>query len=169
MSRMTCATPVAVATAVASLFVQACSGGNGTTARDAGSEHDSGSEATGNVVTHAPTMTAIYGEVLAPKCAQAFCHLGLAGSPPIFSDKEASYRALVNVPAAGTKCGDAGAAGLMRVVPGDPDASLLYRKIETPTPAGLCGDPMPGGGQPSLDSLQVQQIHDWIAQGAQDD
>jgi hypothetical protein len=117
-------------------------------------------------------MTAIYDQILNSRCAQPFCHLGVAGSPPIFSDKEASYGALVNAPASGMKCADAGAddagAGWVLVVPGDPDSSLLYRKIESPIPADLCGDPMPGGGQRPLDARDIQQIQQWITQGATD-
>jgi hypothetical protein len=118
-------------------------------------------------------MTAIYGEILTGRCAIPFCHLGIAGSPPLFTDQESSYRALVNVHASGTKCGpgdagaeeDAGSTPIL-VVPDQPDASLLYRKIERPTPPGLCGDPMPGGGEQQLDDKDIQQIRDWIAKGA---
>jgi hypothetical protein len=170
------------ATIFASLLVQACSGGGAQTTRDAG--HDSGSPPPR---TYAPTMTAIYDQILNSRCAQPFCHLGVAGSPPIFTDKEASYLALVNAPASGMKCGGAGAgdagageagageagaddagAGWVLVVPGDPQSSLLYRKIETPIPADLCGDPMPGGGQRPLDARDIQQIQQWITQGAMD-
>jgi hypothetical protein len=127
-------------------------------------------------------MTAIYDQILNSRCAQPFCHLGVAGTPPIFTDKEASYLALVNAPASGMKCGGAGASDAgagdagaddagavwVLVVPGNPQSSLLYRKIESPIPADLCGDPMPGGGQRPLDARDIQQIQQWISQGAMD-
>jgi hypothetical protein len=45
----------------------------------------------------------------------------------------------------------------------------LYRKVEHPVPSGLCGDPMPGGASEPLDARDIQQIQQWIAQGALDD
>jgi hypothetical protein len=181
-----------LATASVCFLLQACSGGSAQT--DAGLGQESGSDPSR---TYAPTMTAIYGEILSGRCAIPFCHLGVAGSPPLFTDPGSSYAALVNAHASGTKCGDAGtgqpapampepavedggeggaggdagaeeaaASGWILVVPGDPDASLLYRKIERPTPPGLCGDPMPGGGEQPLDDRDIQQIRTWIAQGA---
>lgn len=145
-----------------------CSSSSGESAKDAGKAHDAasdGNDLVGATRTYAPTMTAVYGEILVTKCAQPFCHLGAAGSTPIFMDKESSYHALVNMPAGGTKCADSGAT---LVVPGQPDQSLLYRKIERPSPMDLCGDPMPGGGQAQLDDGGIEQIRSWIAQGALD-
>ncbi len=52
---------------------------------------------------------------------------------------------------------------LMRVKPGDPDNSYLYRKI-TGAP-GITGARMPFGG-PFLSDAQIQLIHDWILAGA---
>lgn len=158
---------IATAIALVLALTPGCSGSNKETAKDAGEPHDGGSE-TGAIVvpmrSYAPTMTAVYEEILKKTCAQPFCHLGAAGSTPLFSDKDSSYQALVNMLAAGTKCGDSGA---VLVVPGDPDASLLYRKIEVPRPSDLCGDPMPGGGGPPLDDGGINQIKTWIEQGAQ--
>jgi hypothetical protein len=170
-----------LAAASVCLLVPACSGGSAQPTQDAGGADPSR--------TYAPTMTAVYNEILTGRCAIPFCHLGIAGSPPIFTDPDSSYHALVNAHASGTKCGPAmpeagageggtdGGAGVegdaqspwILVVPGDPDASLLYRKIERPTPKDLCGDPMPGGGEQQLEDKDIQQIHDWIAKGAKND
>jgi hypothetical protein len=49
--------------------------------------------------------------------------------------------------------------GWIRVVPGDPDASLLHAKLAGDAP---CGDPMPIGGAP-LDGTQLTCIADWIS------
>lgn len=54
------------------------------------------------------------------------------------------------------------APGSLRVLPGDPDVSLLVQKLNCSTPdAGL---PMPPGGAVSLD-LQAL-VHDWVRRGA---
>jgi len=65
-----------------------------------------------------------------------------------------SYSQLVNVPASGYPA--------IRVVPGDPEASVLYKKIDG---SGAYGANMPTGGQ--LPSTDVQKIRLWIEQGAQ--
>ncbi|NPA43417.1 MAG: hypothetical protein GXO27_05275 [Chlorobi bacterium] len=64
-----------------------------------------------------------------------------------------SYSQLVNVPASGYPA--------IRVVPGDPEASVLYKKIDG---SGAYGANMPTGGQ--LPSTDVQKIRLWIEQGA---
>jgi hypothetical protein len=79
------------------------------------------------------------------------------------STQDEAYSQLVGVSASGSKCAD---AGVERVVPGHPETSLLHLKVLNPPPAGLCGDPMPGGGRPALDARDLQQIDDWITQGA---
>jgi hypothetical protein len=114
--------------------------------------------------------------------------LGIAGTPPLFTDKETSYMNLVNVAATGAKCGasvgaadgggaeaeaaqagaaEAGAVPVL-VAPGHPESSLLYQKIENPSPPGLCGDRMPDGQDPLADA-DIQQIKEWITLGAMDD
>ncbi|MBE0566834.1 MAG: hypothetical protein IH621_12790, partial [Krumholzibacteria bacterium] len=50
-----------------------------------------------------------------------------------------------------------------RVVPGDPDASVLYRKL---TGDGGVGDRMPQGG--ALDAADIETVRRWIAEGAHD-
>ncbi len=153
------------ALALSCFLVLGCSGGDGQGSADSGTG-ESGSPSTD---THAPTMSAIYDNILSPRCAVPFCHLGIAGSPPIFSDKESSDSALVNVPARGTKCGGDAGGGAMLVVPMHPESSLLYQKIKSPSPAGLCGDRMPGGTLTPLPDADIGQIEQWIAQGATDD
>jgi hypothetical protein len=65
----------------------------------------------------------------------------------------------------------------MRVVPRDPDNSLLLEKISHDPPA--CGDFMPIGAKlaPNCNSMvstvcntqaEIQLVRDWIAQGAMD-
>ena len=54
---------------------------------------------------------------------------------------------------------------LMRVSPGDPANSYLYRKI---VGSGITGDRMPQGG-PFLADAQIKLIRDWIRRGAPND
>ncbi len=53
--------------------------------------------------------------------------------------------------------------GGMRVVPGEPDASVLYRKL---TGDGAVGPRMPQGGALAADDIET--VRRWIAEGAQD-
>ena len=58
--------------------------------------------------------------------------------------------------------------GMMRVVPGQPDMSLLMKKVEMAVPP--CGGPMPPDPMPpALTPAQLQQIRTWIMMGAKDD
>jgi hypothetical protein len=171
MPRPSCS---AIAIVVVALLAQACTGdGSDRQSISANRSDDAsaldGASSSGTRITvrsYAPTMTAIYDEVLSLKCAVTFCHFGAAGTTPIMSNKDHTYVQLVGIPASGAKCADAGLAGLLRVDPGHPETSLLYLKVENPPPAGLCGDPMPSGNAPPLEALDIEQIRQWIAQGA---
>lgn len=110
------------------------------------------------------TFTSVYDGVIARNC------LGCHGEVPsgeagvlLMATRAQAYAQLVNVPAGGTACAG---QGRIRVVPGDPDGSLLYNKVSKPQPA--CGLPMPAptGGLPAGD---VQLIRDWILRGAPND
>ena len=52
---------------------------------------------------------------------------------------------------------------VLRVAPGDPDASYLVRKVQGT--AGISGQRMPLVGPP-LDQATIDQIRSWIAAGA---
>ncbi|MFY0567704.1 PKD domain-containing protein [Archangium lansingense] len=73
-----------------------------------------------------------------------------------------SHASLVNTPAAGTPCGG---AGRTRVVPNNPDTSLLVNKLG-PTP--VCGIRMPQGNESHFDNNpgQLTRIRSWILAGA---
>ena len=64
--------------------------------------------------------------------------------------------------AAGNACHDAGA----RVVPEDPDGSLLVHKLEGRDADGapVCGDPMPRDRR--LPVQWIAAVRQWIADGA---
>lgn len=84
------------------------------------------------------------------------CH---GGSGALNLGASVSYANLVNVAAAGGSCAS---SGMLRVAPGDPTNSLLYRKVAATQP---CGNSMPRGG-PALAPADVEIIRRWIAGGA---
>jgi hypothetical protein len=82
------------------------------------------------------------------------------------SSAEASYESLVGADGAGVAVMNAVAAenGWLRVRPGDPEGSFLYRKLKLPG-AGE-GAPMPVGDV-MLSEPYMQALQGWIEQGAE--
>jgi polyvinyl alcohol dehydrogenase (cytochrome) len=112
--------------------------------------------------TFEPTFSAIFEEIfVADGCNTTSCHGGNQGNLSM-NTRDQAYANLVGTPAAGASCA---ASGLVRVVAGDPAASLLLDKVSSTTP--VCGTAMPPAGP--LDERQVEQIREWIARGALDD
>jgi hypothetical protein len=72
------------------------------------------------------------------------------------STAEAAYENLVGDSEASELCG-----GGARVIPGDPDGSVLIQRLE----GDGCGDQMPQGGEP-LPEKTLARIREWIADGA---
>lgn len=112
-----------------------------------------------------PTWPAIHARVIQPSCASAIgCHGPEPRSAALdLSSEAAGYAALVGVAAStdittGAVCGG---MGRTRVVPGDPDGSLLVEKLEG---APACGSAMPFGSP--LSATAMTAIRDWIAAGA---
>lgn len=106
------------------------------------------------------TFTEVYDEILFPRCAESICHGGAAGELDL-TTRDGAYLALVGVQAAGPQCMS---SGMVRVAPGDPDASLLYDKLSS-TPS--CGERMPIGTP--LTDAELARIASWIAAGAPND
>jgi hypothetical protein len=138
----------------------------------------SGSTDSGGSDSAAPLSfaTDIYGPIIHDHCI--FCHGptadGGAGSGIAFgkldmSSVDAGYSNLVNVAAKGGDCADVDGSTLVRVVPGDAGASLLYLKVNGFTTKPPCGSPMPKSGEiPDGGQAEVvAQIQEWINQGAQ--
>jgi polyvinyl alcohol dehydrogenase (cytochrome) len=110
----------------------------------------------------APGFSAIFDEIVVGQgCNTTSCHGSNQGNLSMTSRDEA-YANLVGVKAAGPLCGG---SGLIRVVPGDPDHSLLLDKISHLQPA--CGGPMPPTGQ--LSAQEIEQVRLWIEMGAAND
>lgn len=107
----------------------------------------------------------INDEILLPKCTFA-CHSGgefAAGGLDLEVDPRG---ALVEQNATAAVCsgGDA-----KRVVPFEPEESLLYQKIMAKLDgvAAPCGDAMPpGGNEPGLSEEEAELVRVWIQNGA---
>jgi catechol 2,3-dioxygenase-like lactoylglutathione lyase family enzyme len=115
----------------------------------------------------APTFSEIYRDLIMAKgCLVGACHGGPAGGLSMRSE-ELAYANLVGVSAMGRSslgshapnCAD---SGLKRVVPGNPDASLLVKKIEHTQP---CGAAMPAESVTIPGELSLR-VRAWIAAGA---
>ena len=105
--------------------------------------------------TLAPKLSTIHEEVFMPRCSANACHGGPGPSAQLDLERE-PYASLVDAPSDADE-------SVIRVVPGDPDASLLYLV--------LVGDShgvrqMPVGG--ALEDFEVEGIKTWIEDGAED-
>lgn len=120
------------------LVAAACGGGSSPTAPSSG-----------------PSLTATFSSiqsvVFQQRCVS--CHNGAVQTPDLRAG--AAYASLVNAPSTETN--------LLRVAPGDPEASYLIHKLEGR--AGIVGDRMPLGG-PFLSSADIAVIRSWIQAGA---
>ena len=117
---------------------------------DAGSEEDA---EVGEVVSFA----ALYSEVLEGQGCTNGCHGGDAGGLALYS-AEVAYENLVNTPAETPGC-----EVTMRVVPGDPEASMLWVRVRALDDD--CMPKMPPGSE-GLTQEDADHIYDWIATGA---
>lgn len=104
-----------------------------------------------------PRLSAIETEIFARNCTFSSCH-GASAPQMGMSLVAPAYAAISGVPSMEVPA-------MMRVAPGDPDASYLLQKITSPTP--LDGVRMPPD-QP-LAPHKIEAIRLWIAAGAQDD
>jgi hypothetical protein len=115
--------------------------------------------------TPSPTATSgafqeIQTTIFNTTCTGAFCHdvQGMSGGLVLVEGQ--SYGNLVNVEPQNVA---AQQAGMLRVIPFNPDNSFLVVKLENPTLA--MGSRMPLG-KPPLSADQIQLIRNWIAAGA---
>jgi hypothetical protein len=106
------------------------------------------------------TFATLQRKVFTPSCATLSCHgAGNAGGMTLAAG--AAYANLVGVPPSNSA---ALAAGLLRVVPGDPDRSFLLRKLEG-TLGPDEGQAMPRVGS-QLPPKLIDLVRRWIAAGA---
>lgn len=114
----------------------------------------------------APTFTMVYDTIISQRCTP--CHtqpgnIGITQGNLDMTSKAAAFTNLVNKPAAGVSCGGRGT----RVVPGQPDQSIMYLKVSLDDPAP-CGSKMPLG-LPPISQAQDDMIKAWITAGARND
>ena len=103
-----------------------------------------------------PTLASIQDNVFTVTCAVSGCHGGAMAQQGLRLDPGFSAGNLINVPSPRD-------ASLIRVVPGDPDASFLIQKLQG---TQTLGNRMPDGG-PYLTTATVNVIRQWIQDGAQ--
>ena len=102
-----------------------------------------------------PTLASIQDNVFTVSCAVPGCHGGAGAKQGLQLDPGFSAGNLINVPSPRD-------ANLIRVVPGDPDASFLIQKLDG---TQTLGDRMPDGG-PYLTTATINVIRQWIQDGA---
>ena len=103
-----------------------------------------------------PTLASIQDNVFTVTCAVPGCHGGAGAQQGLRLDPGFSAGNLIKVPSPRDP-------NLIRVVPGDPDASFLIQKLQGVD--GLLGARMPDGG-PYLTTATVNVIRQWIQDGA---
>lgn len=133
---------------LSAMLLAACSGGTDNNTKPAADGADE---------KQVSLFTSQVEPLLKTSCAT--CHLTgqEAGAMALVPGK--AYAALVDVPSAEMP-------GLMRVKPGDPDASYLVMKLEgTHLEHGGSGAQMPFGAAP-LTPEQIAPIRQWISEGA---
>ena len=102
-----------------------------------------------------PTLASIQDNVFTVTCAVSGCHGGLGAQQGLRLDPGFSAGNLINVHSPQD-------SNLIRVVPGDPDASFLIQKLQGTQTVGAR---MPDGG-PYLTTATVNVIRQWIQDGA---
>jgi hypothetical protein len=112
----------------------------------------------GEPIDPTATFTRVQNEIFTPTCAQLGCHDPLGRQEGQILSAGRSYAMIVGVPSIENP-------SLVRVLPGSPVNSYLYRKI---TSSGITGDRMPQGQAPLTDA-QIKLVRDWIRRGAPND
>ncbi len=105
-----------------------------------------------------PNFSEIQTNVFTPDCATSGCHAGGTPAADLNLEEASSYAMLVDI--ASTQD-----ANILRVAPGNPDASYLIQKLEG---TAATGQQMPAGGTP-LAQADIDVIRQWITDGATDD
>jgi hypothetical protein len=102
-----------------------------------------------------PTLSSIQANLFSVTCAVSGCHGGVAAQQGLRLDAGFSAGNLICVHSPQDPT-------LTRVIPGDPDNSLIIRKLEG---TQTVGDRMPDGG-PYLQQSTIDVLRLWIANGA---
>jgi hypothetical protein len=121
-----------------------CGGGGGD---GYGSSSSSG-------MTLTPTLASIQLNVFTPICTA--CHTGASAPQGLRLDDGTSCANLINAHSPQD-------SSLIRVVPGNPNASFIIQKLEGTQTVGVR---MPANGPPYLPQSTIDVIRQWIANGA---
>jgi predicted CxxxxCH...CXXCH cytochrome family protein len=133
----------------------------------------------------ANSFTEVYSRAIVPYCTSVYCHpngvrtAGSGASALDMSSQTIAYWSLYDHLAEGPGCG--AIEGRKRVVPYDPDNSVLYQKVHEANPCGaqMPADPVqlwPSGIAASSSSVfsgtalspeNQKLIYEWIKEGAQ--
>jgi hypothetical protein len=139
-------------TLLAMLVSGAGCAGNGEGLDQNGQPIGSGGNPSGPITAD---FESIQANVFTPICSK--CHIGASAPEGLQLDAAHSYNLLVGVPSAEKP-------SLLRVNPGNPDASYMVLKIEGAP--GIVGGQMPLGETP-LPQATITAIRQWITNGAQ--
>jgi len=122
---------------------------------DSPADPNGGGGGNGRTVKENPSFAADVQEILQRQgCTSSGCH-GSAPRGSLDLRPAAAWSALVGVPAVSEP--------VVRVIPGNPEGSYLVMRVEG---RQQVGSRMPPGGSP-LDAVDLQNIRNWIARGAQ--
>jgi hypothetical protein len=111
----------------------------------------------------ATTFTRVYS-IITDRCAPCHTQNATPSGGLDMRSQASAYSELVGKAAEGGACSQGG--GRTRVVAGNPDGSLLIRKLKG---THDCGNRMPAGGNTALSSALIDEIADWIEAGAEND
>jgi hypothetical protein len=103
-----------------------------------------------------PTLASIQANVFTPSCAKAGCHDAVSLQAGLNLQAGLSWQNLYLMASSQN-------ASLTRVIPMNPDGSLLIHKLEG---TQSVGGPMPADGPPFLQQSTIQVIRQWIQDGA---
>lgn len=120
---------------------------------------DSDAELTISPPATGVSLAADLGPMFATRCNTGFCHNTLNQASALDLTPAKAHAQLVGVPSKHTAC-----MSFDRVVPGSPQTSFLIFKLQG-NGACFAGVRMPKG-MPALSAAQLQQVRDWITEGA---
>lgn len=138
------------AIAAFALALTACGGGSGE-----GLDENGRPIVSGDPVPSGPTLATIQAKVFSVNCAVSGCHGGSTVQQGLRLDAGFSAANLINVASPRDP-------KLIRVVPGNPDASFLIQKLQG---TQTLGDRMPLFG-PYLPQATIDEVRLWIQNGA---
>lgn len=141
----------AVVVVAALTSLAGCGGGSGEGLDENGRPLASG----GGPTVLQPTLASIQANVFSPSCAIPGCHGGGSVQFGLRLDPGFSATNLINVASPRD-------ANLIRVVPGNPNASFIIQKLEG---TQTLGDRMPQFG-PYLSQATIDLVRQWIQLGA---